>query len=324
MPMRITAVICTHNRVRMLSDAIQSLLSQTAPSAQYEIIVVDNASTDDTATVVQAWQESHGAERLHLLHEPRLGLSHARNTGVQAATGEIIALMDDDGVAEVDWLAHMIKAYETFPNAWAVGGKIVPVWEGTRPSWLTDDLLPHLSMLNMGGTARSLETGEELYGANCSFKRAAFEELGLFRTDLGRCAHQMLGSEETEFQTRILRHGRDVVYIPHAVVHHRVTSERLQPCYFIKLAYGKGRTRARLLPPDYQFSTLCWQIARGILGVTRQWLRLFLNPLDRSRQMQCMRITASWLGFIREVSIGERSESGCLVSTKSRATRPVI
>lgn len=302
----------------MLSDAIQSLLAQTAPSAQYEIIVVDNHSTDDTAAVVQAWQESHGAERLYLLHEPRLGLSNARNAGVQAATGEIIALMDDDGVADVGWLAELTTAYETFPDAWAIGGKIVPVWEGERPSWLTDNLLPQLSMLDLGDTERPLKEGEGLlYGANCSFRRCAFDELGLFRTDLGRYAHQMLGSEETELQTRILRHGKSVVYTPHAIVHHRVTSDRLQPRYFIKLAYGKGRTRARLLPPGYQFSALCWQVVRGSLGVAREWLRLFLNPVDRSRQMQCMRITAGWVGFIGEVSIGKRFTRGCLVPTKS-------
>jgi glycosyltransferase involved in cell wall biosynthesis len=296
----------------MLSDAIQSLLSQTASPAQYEIIVVDNHSTDDTTAVVQAWQASHGTGRLHLLHEPRLGLSHARNTGVQAATGEIIALLDDDGVAEVGWLAELLTAYETFPDAWAIGGKIVPAWEGERPSWLTDTLLPQLSMLDLGDTARPLKEGEGLlYGANCSFRRCVFDELGLFRTDLGRHADQMLGSEETELQIRILRHGKHVIYTPHAIVHHRVTLDRLQPRYFIRLAYDKGRTRARLLPPDYQFSALCWQVVRGSLGVARQWLRLFLKPFDRSRQVHCMRVTAGWVGFIREASICRESESSC-------------
>lgn len=306
MTIRITAAICTYNRSDMLSDAIQSLLLQTAPPAQYEIIVVDNGSPDDTAAVVHAWQVSHGAERLRLLHEPRGGLSHARNRAVQAARGEAIAFMDDDGLAEADWLVALLEAYDTFPDAWAIGGKILPVWEGKRPSWLTDALLPQLSMLDLGDTARPLKEGEELlYGANCSFRRCAFDELGLFRTDLGRYAQQMLGSEETELQIRILRHGSGVVYTPHAVVHHRVTSDRLQLRYFIKLAFGKGRTRARLLPPDYQFSALCWQVVRGSLGVARQWLRLFLNPLDRSRQVQCMRITANWFGFISE-GIGRR------------------
>lgn len=302
MPKRITAAICTYNRAEILSDAIQSLLSQTVSPDQYEIIVIDNHSTDHTAAVVRAWQESHGTERVRLLHEPHLGLSHARNAAVQAATGEIIALMDDDGVAEAGWLAELMKAYETFPDAWAIGGKIVPVWEGERPSWLTDTLLPQLSMLDLSDTARPLEEGEELFGANCSFRRCAFDEFGPFRTDLDRFGQQLLGSGETEFQERILRHGKGVVYTPHAVVHHSVTSERLQPRYFVKLAYGKGRTRARLLPPDYQFSALCRQLVRGGFGVARQWLRLCLNPLDKSRQVQCMRITAGWLGFIRELA----------------------
>lgn len=299
---KITAVICTHNRAAYLPGAIESLLDQSLPTSYYEILVIDNCSTDDTPAIVQRYLAAAGDVTLRSARAEPLGLSHARNLAVQMAAGEIIAFLDDDGIADPDWLAALLATYSDFPDVWAVGGKVLPAWEGERPSWLTDTLLPQLSMLDLGDTPHPLEKGEELFGTNCSFRRCAFDQLGLFRTDLGRSGYQMLGSEETEFQIRILRQGKIVIYTPNAVVHHWVTSEHMQPRYFIALAYGKGRTRARVLPADYQFSTLCWQIVRGGLGVARQWLRLCLNPLDRARQVQCMRITAGWLGFIIEAA----------------------
>lgn len=302
MSLQVSAIICTHNRADMLSNAIQSLLSQTLPPEHYEVIVVDNHCTDDSAALAQAWQKRVGTERLRLLHEPRLGLSHARNTGLRAAAGEIIAFMDDDGVAEASWLAELMNAYDAFPDAWAIGGKIVPAWEGNRPSWLIDSLLPQLSMLDLGDTAHLLEKEEMLFGANCSFRQCAFEELGLFRTDLGRYADQMLGSEETEYQKRILQHGKSVAYTPHAVVHHCVVAERLQKRYFARLAHGKGRTSAVLAMTDpWLRSTIVRRMARGGLGVVWHWLMLAFRPSDERRQLQCMRVTAHWAGFTSEV-----------------------
>ncbi|WP_129677454.1 glycosyltransferase family 2 protein [Candidatus Chloroploca sp. Khr17] len=301
MPLRITAAICTHNRASMLPAAIESLLTQTLPATDYEILVIDNASTDATPQIIQRYLNAPGSVTLRSAVQPVLGLSHARNLAVGMAEGEIIAFLDDDAVADSAWLAALLDAYAMHPDAWAVGGKVLPLWQGKRPRWLTDDLLPHLSMLDLGAVVRPLQKGEALYGVNFSCRRCAFDAIGLFRSDLGRQGIALLGSEESEFQQRVLQHGQALLYTPHAIVKHRVMAERLQKRYFIRRAYGKGRTNARLMMSHaQQRCTIGRRIIRGWLGIARQWLMLGLHPLDKGKQLDCMQVTATWLGFTLE------------------------
>jgi glucosyl-dolichyl phosphate glucuronosyltransferase len=306
MPVRITAAICTHTRAALLSAAIESLLAQSLPPTDYEIWVIDNASTDETPQIIQRYLDAPGSVTLRSAVQPMLGLSHARNLAVELAAGEIIAFMDDDAVATPGWLEALLDAYTMHSDAWAVGGKVLPQWEHQRPDWLTDDLLSQLSMLDLGDAMRTLAVSEELYGANCSFRRRVFAELGLFRTDLGRQGAHLLGSEESELQQRIRQRGKCLMYTPHAMVYHRVIAKRLQPRYFVQLAHGKGRTRARLMLADpSQRRNIAQHLTRGGLAVVRRWLMLGLYPFDKRRQLQSIRITAHWLGFVQEV-IGEK------------------
>jgi glucosyl-dolichyl phosphate glucuronosyltransferase len=304
MPIRITAAICTHNRATLLPAAIDSLLAQNLPPTNYEILVIDNASTDETPQVIQRYLKAPGSIALRSAVQPVLGLSHARNLAVEMAAGEVIAFLDDDAVASPDWLAALLDAYAMHPDVWAVGGKVLPLWQGERPAWLTDDLLPQLSMLDFGDAVRPLKAGELLHGVNFSCRRYAFDQIGLFRTDLGRQGIALLGSEESEFQQRILRHGKGVVYTPLADVHHWVMAERLLQWYFIRRAYGRGRTNARLMMSHtLQRRTILQRVVRGGFGVARQWLMLGRYPLDKRKQLYCMQVTATWLGFSVEALI---------------------
>ena len=307
MPIRISAAICTRNRAAWLSAAIESLLGQSLPPTDYEILVIDNASTDVTPPIIQRYLDAPGGVTLRSAVQPALGLSHARNLAVQMAAGDIIAFMDDDAVADPDWLAGLLGTYARRPEAWSVGGKVLPLWEGERPVWLTDDLLPQLSMLDLGIVVRSLNAGEQLYGVNFSCRSCAFGELGLFRTDLGRQGVTLLGSEESEFQQRILQRGQALVYTPHAIVSHRIPEERLQQRYFIRLAYGKGRTTARLMMTASQpWRGIARRIGRGALGVARRWLTLGLHPLDTRERLRCLRVTAHWAGLTSEILVHRR------------------
>lgn len=317
---RITAAICTHNRATLLPAAIESLLAQSLPPAGFEILVIDNASTDETPQIIQRYRAAGGNVTLRSAAQPVLGLSHARNLAVEMAAGDIIAFMDDDAVADPEWLAALLGAYTTHPNAWVVGGKVLPLWQGERPAWLTDDLLPHLSMLDLGDVVRPLNAGEPLYGVNFSCRRGAFARVGLFRSDLGRQGVALLGNEESEFQQRILHQGQALVYTPHAIVSHCVPRERLQQRYFIRRAYGKGRTNARLMMShSLRRRAMMWRCVRGGLGVARRWLMLGLHPLDKRKQLYCMQITATWLGFTLEALMHRRS-----ARTRQDSTRPYV
>lgn len=308
MTIYITAVICTYNRGALLPAAIESLLTQSLPSADYEVLVIDNASTDETPNAIQRYLNAPGSVTLRSAVQPILGLSHARNLAVEMAAGEVIAFLDDDAVANPDWLVALLDAYDLYPDAWAVGGKVLPLWKGERPLWLTDELLPQLSMLDLDDVIRPLTEDEELFGVNFSCRRSAFDEIGLFRSDLGRQGVTLLGSEESEVQQRVLQHSRAIIYTPHAIVKHWVEAERLQQSYFVRLAYGKGRTRARLMMTDaLQGDNMMRRIVRSGFGVARQWFMLGLHPFDKRRRLQCMRVTAHWVGFTSELLMHRRA-----------------
>ena len=133
MSIRISAIICTLNRAAYLEKAIQSLADQTLPEEQFEIIVVDNGSTDNTKTMVEGFKH---LENLRYIYEPIMGLSQARNTGWQNAQGDYVAYLDDDAIACPEWLERIVQAFDTVePRPGSVGGKVIPVWEAERPAW---------------------------------------------------------------------------------------------------------------------------------------------------------------------------------------------
>ena len=179
----ISAIVCTHNRSDLLQNTIQSLLVQTLDQDDYEIIVVDNASTDDTAAVVKALARQD--RRVRYVLESELGLSYARNAGVEAARADIVAFIDDDALADRRWLAALLHAFEVYPLVWAVGGRALPLWEKDRPDWLHDALLIYLTVHDLGSQDRGLQWPEILVGTNCSFRRALFGRIGPFAVAQG-------------------------------------------------------------------------------------------------------------------------------------------
>lgn len=244
--LRISAVICTYRNAATLPEAIESLLFQSIPSDQYEIIVVDNNSQDETPTIVQRFSQNNPV-RMKYEFESTQGLSHARNKGLQLASAEIVAFLDDDAIAEQGWLESLLDIYDHLSEAWAVGGKVLPIWSGERPKWFRDSMLRSLSIVDWGDVPRPLKWPERLIGTNCSFRKEVFSEVGLFATNLGRRGGLLLGHEDTEIQERIRKMGKLVFFTPRAVVHHHVPRERLSKAYFYRRAYGTGRSEAILV-----------------------------------------------------------------------------
>ena len=298
MSIKISAVICTCNRAACLPQALESLTRQTLSPSEYEILVIDNCSTDETADVLRKFVSKAEGFKLKIAGTEEPGVSRARNLAVKLSEGEIIAFLDDDGLASPQWLSTLLETYASFPDAWAVGGRVLPLWEAERPDWLSDDLLHHLSLLDLGDKTRPLTRGEELIGVNCSFRRCVFTRLGLFRTDLGRFPGLLLGSEETEIQQRIREHGKPLYYSAQALVHHRVMPERLHTSYFIDLARGKGRTRARLMLTDpAKKNKIKWRLFRALLEL----LQSVSRPGDKRRRLYWRRKRAYWFSFLSEV-----------------------
>ncbi|ACI99910.1 glycosyltransferase [Rhodospirillum centenum] len=238
---RIAAIVCTHNRAWHLARALDSLRAQTLAPAAFEVVVVDNGSTDDTRDVIA--RGIAGASNMRSVFEPVLGLSRARNTGWRQAQAPLIAYLDDDAVAGPDWLERLLRAFAD-PRAGVVGGRILGDWEVPRPAWLARQLLPSLTVIDWGERPFTVRPPCFVAGANIAFRREHLERLDGFSEHLGRKGGLLLSAEEREMTRRIEALGFETRYEPAACVRHWVGRERLTQAWFLERAHWQGVSEA--------------------------------------------------------------------------------
>lgn len=235
----ITAVVCTHNRAAYLEMCLRSLLRQTLDRSRFEVVVVNNASSDNTSGVCAPFL-SQGAIRY--VEDPVVGLSQARNTGWKMAAGRFVGYLDDDATAVPGWLESALSAFQVAPQPAWVGGPIDLDWPGTPPLWLDEVLQESLGRLDWGSETRWLTANERLGGGNSFYPREWLERLGGFDTSLGRKGNLLLSGEETQLQRRIEAEGGRLYYHPGVRILHAVPPERLRPSFFYRRYYWGGRT----------------------------------------------------------------------------------
>jgi glycosyltransferase involved in cell wall biosynthesis len=221
----VSVVIITYNRSELLKGAVESVLAQEAEGVRYEVIVVDNNSSDTTRQVVEA-HINRGRSNLRYLFEPQQGVSHARNAGLTAARSPVVAFADDDVRVAKDWVANIKRAFDLHPEVEFLGGKILPKWNTTPPSWLTREHWWALALLDRGDKPFYVNADNPLClpTANASFRREVFARLGLFSPDFS-------GREDHEFLLRLWRTGCRGLYDPTIVVTADVQPERLTRDY---------------------------------------------------------------------------------------------
>lgn len=239
LPTSMSVIVCAYTEERWedLERAIGSLRVQTHPVAQI-VLVIDNNDVLLERSVA-------GFPGVLVIPNARTrGLSGARNTGVAAAVGEIVAFLDDDAAADPDWADRLLGAYRS-PAVIGAGGTVVPRWLAPRPDWLPEEFL-----WTIGCSYRGLPVGRaeirNANGANMSFRRSVFATAGDFDPSVGRIGKDAGGCEETEFSIRALRThpGGRIVLEPDAVCHHTVTAQRTTKAYFTKRCSAEGRSKA--------------------------------------------------------------------------------
>lgn len=240
----VSAVICTHNRAALLPTAIDSVLRQ-CHAPPFELIVVDNRSTDGTRAVVERYRD-HAAVRY--VFAGTLGLSHARNEGWREARGRIVVYLDDDAIAAEDWLAQVVRAFDFLPVAGMVGGRVDPIWERPRPPWVSDRLARFLSVLDWSPQPLVLHDPATrwLAGANMAIPRALLERVDGFSTALGRRGGNLMSGEETDLQYRLLQQGHPSLYFPAMTVRHLIPGSRLTRAWFLRRFFWQGVSDARM------------------------------------------------------------------------------
>jgi glycosyltransferase involved in cell wall biosynthesis len=269
--MRITVILCTHNRCRSLATALESVAASELPAfLEWEVLVVDNCSRDQTREVVQAFCHRYPG-RFRYLFETQPGKSFALNCGVREARGEILAFMDDDVTVERTWLRNLTVALHD-GECVGVGGRILPEKAFTPPRWLAlsgrYSMGGVLALFELGDTPGTLEVAP--FGTNMAFHRKVFEKYGSFRTDLGPTPGSEIRGEDTEFGLRVLEAGERLWYEPSAVVYHQVPQHRLRKRYFLRwrFDYGRAKIRVRGKRPDV------WGIPRDCLSISNRLLRI--------------------------------------------------
>lgn len=254
-PCDVSVVVCTYNRADRLPLALEALLAQEG-AVPYEIIVVDNNSTDSTSDVVDTIAQRAG-QRVRPVFESRQGLSYARNTGIALARGSIIAVSDDDVRVAPDWVRRIKQAFDQHPDIAYIGGRVMPHWMEPPPKWLTTAHWSPLALQDYGPDC--VISGREhavcLVGANLAFRRQVFETVGLFTPALGRIKDGIGSTEDHDFQLRAWRAGLRGLYAPTVVAIADVTPDRMDKAYHRRWHRGHGRHCAmmrlrELVPAD--------------------------------------------------------------------------
>jgi GT2 family glycosyltransferase len=241
-PLRASVIVCTHNGGELVEPTLESLVRQDFPGEAFEIVVVDNASTDATPGVVRGIAGRHPG-RIRVVREPVLGHSSARNRGVLEARGEVIAFTDDDARPSPRWLRVLVDACEQ-PQVGCAGGPVRAVPGGSFPAWVTPPFLPYLALFDKGMEDVELSYNEYPRGVNMAYPRRSFREVGLFSTAFGLKGRSLLYYDEIELCYRLERLGRRILYVPDAEVHHVIHAGRLTVAWFRRRFYAQGKSEA--------------------------------------------------------------------------------
>lgn len=276
---KLSVVVCTYNRCQLLKTCLDSLVNQTLPHSGYEIIVIDNNSTDDTQKFVLEYYSN--IKNIRMIKEEKQGLSHARNRGWREASGMYVAFIDDDAKADKNWAERVILSFqEVKPSPDVVGGKIIPFFHGQIPPWFPIDI----EVLTRGDQKRFLTAAEGqygFYGSNMIFKKEILQENKGFSTEYGMQGNEIRLAEETEFFRRLSKVSPMLWYDPDILIEHLISSNSFDFVFTFKRCYKNGKALARI-----DNSTIfSWQYCRKVLSL----FLFFLVKFDKKIRVQSLR-----------------------------------
>ncbi len=242
--MKVSVIVCTYSP-RMFShfvECIESLLRQTYKDV--EIICIVDGNKEYYRMIKEKKGDLFREYEIKLyLNDRNLGLLESRNRGVKLSSGDIVAFIDDDAIAEKNWIEELVKMYKM--GAIAAGGKLVPLWIAKKPRWFPEEFYWLIGATHLGFPEEVTEV-RNTFGSNLSFRRDVFLELGGFNTEMGGIkGKKMLQGGETELCERMRRrYGKGVMYNPNAIVYHKIFERRIKIDFLVKRAFWQGYSKA--------------------------------------------------------------------------------
>jgi glycosyltransferase involved in cell wall biosynthesis len=315
----LSVVISTYNRAEILSRALESLVRQDLDPSRYEVIVVDNNSTDHTREIVRSFGERK--PRVVYCFEARQGVAFGRNSGSFTASAPIIAFTDDDVRVPEAWASTILTVFSQHPEAACVGGKVLPRWTAPPPPWLTFEHWAPLALLDYGDTPFFVNTDHRLclIAANMAFRRSVLNEIGLFSPDV-QTVRRKAGTEDHELLLRLWRRGGQGLYWPGLIAVADVPRDRMSRAYHRRWHYRHGHLLATMHDEQLErtkrgaFLGVPGHLYRQVVSSSWSWLFALLE-LDLGgafkhevRMWSGMGfLAARWAEFVRRLLNASRS-----------------
>ncbi len=237
----LSVIICTYNREKFLYDALQHVAVNNFPTKDYEIVLVNNNSTDSTESECHRFATNFPQVQFRYFVETKQGLSHARNRGIEESQGDILIFLDDDSFVKPDYLQNVQKQMDSHLEAMAFGGKITPLFESDEtPKWLCKWTYSWVSAIDKGDKVVPFEGNSYPIGANMGFRKACLDQCGNFNTELGRSKKNLMAGEEKDLFNRLKEKNMLILYFPDIQVEHVIPPQRTTKDYIVRMGQGVG------------------------------------------------------------------------------------
>ncbi len=235
-------MICTYNRQDYILEALESLRKQTLSTDRFEVLVINNNSPDNTEALVKQYISAHPILSVRYELETRQGASFARNTGAALSRSPLLVFMDDDAIAEPDYLQNILSFYQQHPEVSGLGGRIIPRYIPEEPKWMSYYVSSLVGNFDYSPEVEEFRPGKYPLESNMVIRKSDFNLVGGFNTDLpGVKGTLRIGGEGKDFFLKLQKAGKRIYYDPSIIVHHVVEVKKLTPEYMYRVASGIGR-----------------------------------------------------------------------------------
>lgn len=259
---KISVVICTYNREKFIGRALETLTAQTLSPDKYEILIIDNNSTDNTGIICREFINKHQLFNIKYLFEPNKGLSFARNRGIAEASSPIITYVDDDTEASPGFLENILNFFEAHPGTVGIGGKVIPVYPETgEPAWMNKYLHGFIGLVDYGHEPTLYQRPMKYpAGCNMTYTKEILQKAGGFNNQL------TFRSDDKHIFYQVKKFSSSIYYLPGAMVHHNIDRQRLGFDNFRKLFLKTGNEEKRRVKSE-----------SGMAGVIKKFLEFSLK-----------------------------------------------
>jgi glycosyltransferase involved in cell wall biosynthesis len=300
----ITMLVCTFNRAADLRELLQTaLVQETDGEFSFEVLVVDNNSTDDTRAVVKEFIDQ-GYANLRYAFEGKPGKSHALLHGLEIARGWSYVITDDDFILPKDWLKKIIAAFKSHPDVPVISGKVLPLWQGEPPAWLTPEHWSAIAMADYGDAPFYADEKNQICLLACAFRLADVKAVGGYRPELGVSQKAIGGTEDLDILSRLWKAGRRAFYDPTIYFYHKVPSTRLTKAYHRRWHTEHGYHYALMRQEEFEdagarlFDVPAHQYRQALQNLA-QWFGKMLRGRRDAAFLHETRLRFFW-GFFRQ------------------------